>query len=85
MCTVKPYHILNEIFRTFCRKASLPFPGEWTWDCDITFDILTHVYYTGHLKFIRIYTYVKEIQVGDLGDGYNAHVYKKIHGDNKLR
>ena len=22
MCTVKPYHILNEGFRTFCRKAS---------------------------------------------------------------
>ena len=34
---------LNERFRTFCRKASLPFLGEWTWGCGITFDIFTHV------------------------------------------
>ena len=40
--------------------------------CGITLDIFTHVYYTGRLKFIRIYTYVKEIQVGDLDDGYNV-------------
>ena len=39
---VKPYRILNERFRTFCRKASLPFPGKWTWGCGITFDIFTH-------------------------------------------
>ena len=41
-CTVKPYHTLDEEFLDFCRKASLPFPGEWTWDCGITFDIFTH-------------------------------------------
>ena len=85
MCTVKPYHILNEGFRTFAVRLPSLSRGEWTWDCGITFDIFTHVYYTGRLKFIRIYTYVKEIQVGDLGDGYNAHVYKKIHGWNKLQ
>ena len=56
MCTVKPYHIL----RTFCRKASLPFSGKWTWGCGITFDIFTHDYDTGRLKFIKIYTYVKK-------------------------
>ena len=72
MCTVKPYCILNKRFRTFCRKASLPFPGEWTWGCGITFDIFTHVYYTGRLNFIKIYTNVKTRQVGDLGDGYNV-------------
>ena len=74
MCTVKPYRILNERFRTFCRKASLPFPGEWTWGCGITFDIFTHVYYTGHLKFIRIPSYIK-IQVAILAmDIMSSHV-----------
>ena len=79
MCMVKPYHILNEGFRTFCRKASFPFPGKWTWGCGITFDIFTHVYYTGRLKFIKIYTYVKEIQVGDLGDGYKVELKRKLY------
>ena len=53
MCTVKPYRILNEGFRTFCRKASLPFPGEWTWGCGITFDIFTHVFTRVFYKFIN--------------------------------
>ena len=56
--------------------------------CGITLDIFTHVYYTGHLKFIRIYTDIKnnkKIHFDDLGEGYNAHVYKKIHGWNKLQ
>ena len=75
MCTVKPYHIL----RTFCRKASLPFPGKRTWGCGITFDIFTHDYYTGRLKFIKIYTYVKKIQVGDLGDGYKVELKRKLY------
>ena len=30
----------------------------------------------GRLKFIRIYTYVKEIQVGDLGNGYKVELKK---------
>ena len=51
---VKPYRILNERFRTFCRKASLPFPGEWTWGCGITFDIFTHDFTRVVLKFIII-------------------------------
>ena len=60
MCTVKLYHILNERFRTFCRKASLPFPGKWTWGCGITFDIFTHDF-TQVLKFIIIFhTYKKK-------------------------
>ena len=79
MCTVKPYRTLNERLRTFCRKASLPFPGKWTWGCGITFDIFTHDYYTGRLKFIKIYTYVKEIQVGDLGDGYKVELKRKLY------
>ena len=79
MCTVKPYCTLNERLRTFCRKASLPFPGKWTWGCGITFDIFTHVYYTGRLKFIKIYTYVKKIQVGDLGDGYKVELKRKLY------
>ena len=74
MCTVKPYHIL----RTFCRKASLPFPGKWTWGCGITFDIFTHDLHSC-LKFIKIYTYVKEIQVGDLGDGYQVELKRKLY------
>ena len=47
--------------------------------CGITLDIFTHVYYTGRLKFIRIYTYVKEIQVGDLGDGYKVEAKRKLY------
>ena len=50
MCTVKPYHTLNEE-----RKASLPFPGEWTWGCDITFDIFTHDIHGSFWKFIIIF------------------------------
>ena len=74
MCTVKPYRTLNERLRTFCRKASLPFPGKRIWGCGITFDIFTHVYYTGRLKFIIILSYIKNTS-GDLGEGYNvAHV-----------
>ena len=30
--------------------------------CGITLDIFTHVYYTGRLKFIRIYTDIKIIK-----------------------
>ena len=60
MCTVKPYRILNERFRTFCRKASLPFLGEWTWGCGITLDIFTHDLHGSFLKFIIIHTAVKE-------------------------
>ena len=45
----------------------------------ITLDIFTHVYYTGRLKFIKIYTYVKEIQVGDLGDGYKVELKRKLY------
>ena len=81
MCTVKPYRILNERFRTFCRKASLPFPGEWTWGCGITFDIFTHDSH-GSFKIYYNSYYIKKIQVailkntsGDLDEGYNvAHV-----------
>ena len=87
VCTVKPYHILNEGFRTFCRKASLSFPGEWTWGCGITFDIFTHVLHGSLFKFIKIYTdiKIKKIHCNDLDEGYNAHIYKKIHGWNKLQ
>ena len=73
MCTVKPYRILNERFRTFCRKASLPFPGEWTWGCDITFDIFTH---DSHGSFKIYYNFfLHKNTSGNLGEGYNvAHV-----------
>ena len=43
-CTVKPYHIFKREIWTFCRKASLPFPGEMDLGCGITFDIFTHVF-----------------------------------------
>ena len=71
MCTVKPYRILNEGFRTFCCKASLPFLGEWTWGCGITFDIFTHDLH-GSFKFIIIPSYIKKNTSGDLGEGYNV-------------
>ena len=27
---IKPYYIFRRKIKTFCREASLPFPGEWT-------------------------------------------------------
>ena len=60
---------------TCCRKASLPFPGEMDLGCGITLDIFTHVFIRVVLKFIIIYITQKkkeEIQVGDLGEGYNV-------------
>ena len=77
MCTVKPYRILNKRFRTFCRKASLPFPGEWTWGCGITFDIFTHDLH-GSFKIYYNSSYIKieENTSGDLGEGYNVELKK---------
>ena len=73
MCTVKPYRILNEGFRTFCRKASLPFPGEWTWGCGITFDIFTHDLHGSVINLlIKEKIQVCDIQVDDLAEGYNV-------------
>ena len=70
---VKPYRTLNERLRTFCRKASLPFPGKWTCGCGITFDIFTH---DSHGSFKIYYnSFVHKNTSGDLGEGYNvAHV-----------
>ena len=65
MCTVKPYRILNEGFRTFCRKASLPFPGKWTWGCGITFDIFTHDLHGSFKIYYNIFIH-KKIQVAIL-------------------
>ena len=75
MCTVKPYRILNEGFRTFCHKASLPFPGEWTWGCGITFDIFTHDLHRSFKIYYNTFIQKKKNTSGDLGEGYNvAHV-----------
>ena len=75
MCTVKPYSILNEGFRTFCRKASLPFPGEWTWGCGITFDIFTHDLHGSFINLlIKEKIQVGDIQVDDLDEGYNGEL-----------
>ena len=64
-----------------CCKASLPFPGERTWDCGIIFDIFTHDLHTGLVKFYynNIYTKdkKKEIQNDGLEDGYNVVVLKE--------
>ena len=49
---VKPYHILTKDL-DFCRKASLPFPGEMDLGCGITFDILTHGFTWVCYKFIK--------------------------------
>ena len=81
MCTVKPYRILNERFRTFCRKASLSFPGEWTWGCGITFDIFTHdshgsfkIYYNSFLhKKIQVATLVRDIM------SHMSEIKKHLH------
>ena len=74
MCTVKPYHILNEGFGLVAVRLPSLSQGEWTWGCGITFDIFTHVYYTGRLKFIRIPSYIK-IQVAILAmDIMSSHV-----------
>ena len=44
ICLVKPYHIFKRKISTFCRKASLPFPGEMDLGCGITFDILPMIF-----------------------------------------
>ena len=57
MCTVKPYHILAERFGLFAmRLPSLSQGKNGIWDCDITFDIFTHVCtrVTFFCKFINI-------------------------------
>ena len=59
---------------TFCRKASLPFAGKVDfWDCGITFDIFTHVFTRVVFLFylLTIHDIIRNIQNGDLGDGYN--------------
>ena len=43
--------------------------------CGITFDIFTHVMYTG--IFFEIYLKKNNIQVDDLGVGYNVVTYLK--------
>ena len=77
MCTVKPYHIL----RTFCRKASLPFPGKWTWGCGITFDIFTHDSH-GSFKIYYNLVHKKKIQVAILVRDIMSHmseIKKHLH------
>ena len=79
MCTVKPYHILNEGFRTFWRKASLPFPGEWTWGCGITFDIFTHDLHGSFKIYYNTFIHKKKIQVAILAmDIMLSHLQEKI-------
>ena len=39
----------------------------------------------GHCNLLKDIQKKRNIQVDDLDDGYNAHVYKKIHGGNKLQ
>ena len=56
MCTVKLYHIVAERFGLLAVRYPSLSRGEMDfWDCGITFDIFTHVFYTGHLNFIEIY------------------------------
>ena len=64
------YHILTKDL-DFCRKASLPFPGEMDLGCGITFDILPMIF-TGFVLNLLNYIYKKEIQCDDLEDGYNV-------------
>ena len=60
---------------TFCRNASLSFPGEMDLGYGITFDIFTHVLH-GSL-FLNLLK-DKEIQCDDLEGGYNvAHLQTK--------
>ena len=65
---------------TFCRKASLPFPGEMDLGCGITFDILPMIF-TGFVLNLLKYIYKrKEIQCNDLEDGYNVGISAKRNG-----
>ena len=52
-CVGLSHTIFNLKDLDFCREASLPFMGEWTWDCGITFDIFAHV-----LAWVHIYIYI---------------------------
>ena len=84
MCTVKPYHIVSRKIWTFCRKASLPFPGgNGLWECGITFDIFTHVLHGSSFFefclefiniFIKIHDEIKEIHNDALDEGYNVEL-----------
>ena len=77
---VKPYHILTKDL-DFCRKASLPFPGEMDLGSGITFEILP-MFVHGLFK-IYYNIYKKEIHCDDLEDGYNVvNLQRKIRGSN---
>ena len=65
-----PY--FNREIWTFCRKASLPFPGEMDLGCGITFDIFTHVF--TRVVVLNLLNKKKEIQYDDLDEGYNVDV-----------
>ena len=73
---VKPYHIFKQKIWTFCRKASLPFPGEMDLGSGITFEILPMFVHGLCFKFIKIYM----IQSEDLEDGYNVGISAKRNG-----
>ena len=70
--------------QNFCRKASLPFSGEMDLGCGITFDIFTYVFTRVCYKFIKTYK-KKEIQVDDLGEGYNVVITtnKKMYSNHR--
>ena len=79
---------------TFCREASLPFPGEVDCGCGITLDIFTHVLH-GFIIFCFIYLFIYffatilqkcKCTYDDLVDGYNvAHLqYKTIQNIDRI-
>ena len=80
MCTVKPYHILDERFGLFAiRLPSLSQGnGLGLWH---NFDIFTHVFCMGHFfyNFIKKYIHAEIIHHDDLDEGYKVELKLNSH------